>query len=138
MTCTTKIIELPVPKLQTDLGFCKFEQTINIGGIEKVIKYDIPCLKTRTCNYKISLEICYPDLPEVANQILGQAIAAGAKIAVVAIITAPKPTAEIAIDAFNAEFNSYLNKHRDEIRDQLTNVTTHGNLETECSPWQNV
>lgn len=138
MSCITQTIELPVPVPQTKLGICRIEKTINIGGSEQKISYDVPCIKTRTCDYKINVELCYPNLPEVANKVLGKAISQGAKIAAVAVITALEPTAEIAITAFTEGFNGYLEKQGEEIKKQFTDLTTNATLNKDCEPWKNV
>jgi len=137
MSCITQTIELPVPVPQTKLDICRIEKTINIGESEQKISYDVPCIKTRTCDYKINVELCYPILLEVANKVLGKAIAQGAKIAAVAVITAVEPTAEIAINAFTEGFNDYINKQGEDIKKQFTDVTTNATLDAECGPWQN-
>ncbi|WP_338652969.1 hypothetical protein [Lysinibacillus sp. Y5S-8] len=138
MSCITRRIELPVPVPQTKLDICRIEKTINIGGNEQKISYDVPCIKTRICEFKINVELCYPNLPEVANKVLGKAIAQGAKIAAMSVITALEPTAEIAINAFTQGFTDYVNKQGEDIKKQFTDVTTNTTLDANCGPWKNI
>ncbi|OPA26140.1 hypothetical protein [Bacillus cereus] len=121
MHCTKKTFELPVPIPQIRIDFCN----------------DVLCIKTRNYIYKINLTVCYPNLPQVANLVLGKAIEYGVKITAMKIMTAPEPTAQIAIDAFTEGFNSYLNNQKQEIKSQFTDVTTNITVNTDYSPWKN-
>lgn len=134
MKCLEKEIEFSIPQMQ--LVSKRVEHTIRIGGEEQTISYNAPSLETRNCHYKISFKICYPDVIETANQVIGEAIASGAKIAAVSVMTAPEPTAKIALEAFNEGFQAYLQKQDDEIRAQFTNVTTEADLKKDCEPWE--
>ncbi|HDR8053861.1 TPA: hypothetical protein QCY45_004776 [Bacillus cereus] len=120
MTCTERTFKLPVPIPQIKIDICN----------------DVLCSKTRNQIYIFRFKVCHPNLFQVTNQVLGEAIASGAKIAAMKIITVIEPTAQIAIDAFNEGFNSYFKNQKKEIQDQFTAITTNLTVDTEYTPWE--